>query len=158
MALTGLTASQVHIVCAQTRRDLSPHPGRPWGLPLPVRVLLALIHLRSTLTTRAPAALFDTSQSTVDRVLHHLVSTLAHTLAPSRAVSCGPRIIDGTLIAVHDQSITAPPKNYRRSINTQIIIACHDRRVVVVGRCWPGNRTDVVVAGHTSHTHSPDSG
>ena len=50
---------------------------------------------------------------------------------------------------VHDQSITAPAKNYRRSINTQIIICAHARRVVTVGRCWPGNRNDVVVARHT---------
>jgi len=36
-----------------------------------------LIHLRANLTTRALAALFNTSQSTVDRVLHHLVPVLA---------------------------------------------------------------------------------
>jgi hypothetical protein len=32
-------------------------PGRPWGLPLPVRVLLVLVRLRTNLTTRALAAL-----------------------------------------------------------------------------------------------------
>ena len=39
-----------------------------------------------------------------------------------------PWIIDGTLIPAHDQSITAISKNYRRSVNTQIIICAHRRR------------------------------
>jgi hypothetical protein len=50
---------------------------------------------------------------------------------------------------VHDQAITSPSKNYRRSINAQIIICSHRRRVITVGHCWPGNRNDVVVARHT---------
>ncbi len=41
-------------------------------MSLPVRVLLVLIHLRTNLTTRALAALFTTSQSGVDRIIHHL--------------------------------------------------------------------------------------
>jgi hypothetical protein len=50
---------------------------------------------------------------------------------------------------LHDQSITAISKNYRRSINAQIIICAHRRHVVAVGRCWPGNRNDVIVARAT---------
>jgi hypothetical protein len=50
---------------------------------------------------------------------------------------------------VHDQTITAINKNYRRSVNTQIIICAHRRRVLVAGQCWPGNRNDVIVARHT---------
>lgn len=85
----------------------TPARGHPWVLPLPVRLLLVLIHPRINLTTRALAALFATSQSTVDRVLHHLVPILANALehdtnkSPDR-----PWIIDDTLIPVHDQSIT----------------------------------------------------
>jgi hypothetical protein len=60
-----------------------------------------------------------------------------------------PWIIDGTLIPVHDQSITAISKKYRRSLNAQIIISAHNRRVLAVGRCWPGNRNDVIVTRHT---------
>jgi hypothetical protein len=60
-----------------------------------------------------------------------------------------PWIIDGTVIPVHDQSITAIRKNYRRTVNTQIIICAHARRALIVGRCWPGNRNDFVVARHT---------
>jgi hypothetical protein len=54
----------------RVRRGLQSRPGRPRGSPLAVRVLLALIHLRTNLTTRAPAALFHTSQST--NRPHHL--------------------------------------------------------------------------------------
>jgi hypothetical protein len=93
-------------------------------------VLLVLIRTRTNLTTRALAALSDTSQSTVDRIVHHLVPVLARTPRPEPDTSSHPWIIDGTLIPVHDQSITAISKNYRRSVNTQIIICSHRRRVV----------------------------
>lgn len=149
LPLTGLTASQVRIVYALAHQRPAPAPGRPWGLPLPVRVLLVLVHLRTNLTTRALAALFGTSQSAVDRVIHHLVPLLAATLRPHPNPHGAPWIIDGTLIPVHDQTITAPAKNYRRSINTQIIICAQTRRVIATGECWPGNCNDVVVARHT---------
>jgi hypothetical protein len=147
--LTGLTVGQFRTKCALTRHRIPSMPGRPWSLPLPVRVLLVLIHLRTNLTTRGPAALFHTSQSAVDRIVHHLVPVLARALQPAPDNSNHPWIIDGTPIPVHDQSITAISKNYRRSVNTQIIICSHRRRVVVAGHCWPGNRNDVTVARHT---------
>ena len=159
LPLTGLTIGQAQIVYTLAHRRLPPTPGRPWALPLPVRVLLVLIHLRTNLTTRALAALFRTSQSTVDRVIHHLVPVLADALRPDpdHHSDTHPWIIDGTLIPVHDQSMTAISKNYRRSVNTQIIICAHRRRVVVAGRCWPGNRNDVIVARHTvTHLLSAD--
>ncbi|MCW2629990.1 transposase, partial [Mycobacterium sp.] len=105
--------------------------------------------LRTNLTTRGPAALFHTSQSAVDRIVHHLVPVLARALQPAPDNLNHPWIIDGTPIPVRDQSITAISKNYRRSVNTQIIICSHRRRVVVAGHCWPGNRNDVTVARHT---------
>jgi hypothetical protein len=150
LPLTGLTRAQVHTVDTLARQRLPVAPGQPWGLPLGVRLLLVLIHLRTNLTTRALAALFDTSQSAVDRIIHHLDPVLADTLTPdSRADrDGGVWIIDGTLIPVHDQTITAPSKNYRRSINTHVICA-ERRRVVAVGQCWPGNRNDVMAALHT---------
>lgn len=61
----------------------------------------------------------------------------------------GPWIIDGTLIPVHDQSITAISNNYRRSVNTQTVVNPTRRTVITVGRCWPGNRHDLVVARDT---------
>jgi Transposase DDE domain len=85
----------------------------------------------------------------VDRIIGHLVPVLAAVLGPIPDGSTHPWIIDGTLIPVHDQSITAISKNYRRSVNTQILINANNRRVMAVGRCWPGNRNDVVVARRT---------
>jgi hypothetical protein len=49
--------------------QIPPAAGRPWGLPLPVRLLLVLTHLPTNLTTRAPAALFATSQSALDPII-----------------------------------------------------------------------------------------
>lgn len=150
LPLTGLTAHQFHNTLTLIgHKVISPARGRPWSMPLPVRLLLVLIHLRTNLTTRALAALFTTSQSAVDRIIHHLVPVLAGALRPTGARDDGPWIIDGTLIPVHDQSITAISKNYRRGVNTQILINADNRRVIAVGRCWPGNRNDVVVARHT---------
>jgi hypothetical protein len=87
--LTGLTVGQVHTVYALTRHRLPTSPGRPWNLPLTARVLLVLIHLRTNLTTRALAVLFDTSQSAVDRIIHHLVPPIAQTLKPDPAGHTG---------------------------------------------------------------------
>jgi hypothetical protein len=88
----------------------------------------------------------------VHRIIHHLIPVLADALRPAPDDSAHPWIIDGTLIPVHDQSITAITaisKNYRRSINSQIIICARRRRVIAAGQCWPGNRNDGIVARHT---------
>jgi hypothetical protein len=93
---------------------------------------------------------FTPANFSVDRIIHHLVPVLTKLLRPTPDHDCThPWIIDGTLIPVHDQSIIVISKNYRRSVNTQIIISANARRVLVAGRCWPGNRNDVVVARHT---------
>jgi DDE superfamily endonuclease len=44
---------------------------------------------------------------------------------------------------------TAISKNYRRSVNTPIIIGAQRRNVIAIGRCWPANRNDVIVTRHT---------
>jgi hypothetical protein len=63
---------------------------------LAVRVLVVLIHLCTDLTTRALAALFHTSQSTVDPIIHHLAPVLARPLRPAadNSNSGQPWIID----------------------------------------------------------------
>jgi hypothetical protein len=122
-----------------------------------VRVLLALTHLRTNPTTRALAALFTTSQSTVDRIIHHLVP-LSH---PDDSNARRAWIIDGTLIPVHDQTITAISKNYRRSLNTQIIICADRRRVVASDAAGPVTATmswSPVAPLHTRSTAPGRSG
>jgi hypothetical protein len=42
---------------------------------------------------------------------------------------------------VHNQSITAISNNYRRSVNTQIIICAHRRRVLAAGQCGQATAT-----------------
>ena len=46
---------------------------------------------------------------------------------------------------MHDQAITKPSKNYRRSVNVQVL-ATVDHRIVHLSEAWPGNRNDIVVA------------
>jgi hypothetical protein len=108
LPLTGLTDHQFrNVLTLADHKVASPVRGRPWGLPLPVRLLLVLIHLRTNLTTRALAALFTTSQPTVDRIIHTLAPLLAAALRPTPDHSPHPWIIDGTLIPVHDSR--SPP-------------------------------------------------
>src|ERR1700730_17080852 len=135
--LTGLTVGPVHTVCALVHHQLAPPSGAPLAPPLPPRLLLVLIHLRTNLTTLALAALLGTSGSTVDRIVHQLVPVLADAPGPHAAGYRGPWIIDATLIPVHDQLITAPSKNYPRSINAHIIITAKTRHVITVGHCRP---------------------
>ncbi|MDT5124804.1 MAG: hypothetical protein QOH54_448 [Mycobacterium sp.] len=102
VTLTDLSPSHVRTVCAAAQQQLSTTPARPWSLPPAARALLVLIHLRTNLTTRALAALFGTSQSTIDRAIHHLMPILARSLQPEPDHSTHPWIIDGTPIPVHD--------------------------------------------------------
>lgn len=88
-------------------------------------------------------------------------------LRPPPAARLGPPptdkrelwLVDGTLIPVHDKKRTAKSKNYRRSVNTEVVRQARDRRVVAVGKTWPGNRNDVVVfretVGQTLPPHPP---
>lgn len=57
-------------------------------------------------------------------------------------------VLDRTLPPVHDQGLTRPSKNYRRSVNVQVL-ATPDRKVMFVSDAWPGNRNDIIVARAT---------
>jgi len=67
-------------------------------MPLPVRLLQVSTLLRTNLITRALAAVFDTSQSTTDRIIHHLIPVLADAPRPTPHDTAHSWIIDGTLI------------------------------------------------------------
>ncbi|MEU6038976.1 transposase family protein, partial [Actinomadura sp. NPDC047616] len=43
---------------------------------------------------------------------------------------------------VHDRKVTAQSKNYRYSVNMQVVIDANTRLVVVVGQPVPGNHND----------------
>lgn len=148
--LTGLTPAQFWHV-ARTVQATSPRRrgrGRPWRLPNPLRVLLVLVALRTNLTERALAALFGISHASAHRVIAALTPHLA-ALLPDPVPQDATWIVDGTLIPVHDQTVSAKSKNYRRSVNLQVLARHHDRTVITVGTAWPGNRNDIVVVKET---------
>jgi hypothetical protein len=109
---------------------------------------LTLTALRTNLTERALAALFGTSQPTAHRTIAALLPLIAGCF-PNQVPRCRAHLLlDGTLIPVHDHAISAKSKNYRRSVNAQVI-STHDKRILYVGRAWPGNRNDIIVARAT---------
>ena len=122
----------------------------------PDRVLLLVLAYRTNLTLQQLASLFGTTDSTVHRVMSRLAPHLAHLLGPPPADRRELWVLDGTLIPVHDHTRTAKSKNYRRSVNIQVVCRARDRRVVAVGGAWPGNRNDIVVFTKTLNQSLPD--
>jgi hypothetical protein len=94
-------------------------------------------------------ALFGVSDSTAHRVIDRLAPHLAALLGPPPTDRREPWITGGTLIPVHDKNRTTTSKNYRRSVNTQIVRRAKDRGVVASGEGRPGNRNDTVVFKET---------
>ncbi|MGI5518135.1 transposase [Streptomyces sp. CA-106131] len=130
--------------------------GRPWSLPFPDRVLLVVLAYRTNLTMQQLGCLFGISHAAAHRVMSRLAEPLAKLLGPPPTDRRELWIVNGTLIPVHDQQRTAKSKNYRRSVNVQIVCRARDRRVVAVGDAWPGNRNDVVVFRETLAKTLPD--
>jgi hypothetical protein len=144
--LTGLNGNQFGLLCVTLwSRRPDRRRGRPWGLPFCDRVLLVTLALRTNLTERQLAALFDVSQSQVDRTVRDLTPHLAALLGPAPTDRRELWVVDGTLVPVRDHTRSAISKNYRRSANVQVVCRRRDRKVVAVGTGWPGNRNDPVV-------------
>lgn len=149
IALTGLTPAALATLTTRVAAAQPAATGGPWRLTLPDRVLLITAGLRTNLTTQALAAVFGISQSMTVRIQRHLLPVLAGLPQPRTHPSHGRRciwVLDGTLIPVHDQQRAAVSKNYRRSVNVQLVIRRCDRAVIAAGTAWPGNRNDIVVA------------
>ena len=144
--LTGVTGVRFGEL---VRRLWILHPdtgrGRPWGMSSPDRVLMTVMYLRTNLTQRQLAVLFNVSQRQVDRVLHDLLAVLGELLGPVPADRRELWIVDGTLIPTRDHTRTALCKNYRRSVNVQVVGRRRDRKVTCVGEAWPGHRNNSVV-------------
>ncbi|WP_137813749.1 transposase [Gandjariella thermophila] len=141
---TGLSARQfaklVRLVA--TRGGEQTGTGRRWGLPLADRVLLVAVYYRTNLTFRQIALLFGISKCAANRVVDHLAPLLA--LSPVTKPH-GPEtvlIVDGTLVPTHDRSRSASSKNYRYSVNMQVVIDANTELTVAVGTPTPGNRND----------------
>ncbi|MGI5133542.1 transposase [Streptomyces sp. CA-106110] len=149
-AFTGLTGPQMQHLVEQLweRRPEADH-GRNWALPFPDRVLLLVLAYRTNLTRQQLASLFETTDSTVHRVISPLAPLLGELLGPPPGDRRELWVVDGTLIPVHDHTHTAKSKNYRHSVNVQVVCRARDRRIAALGDAWPGNRNDIVVFRET---------
>ncbi|MEQ4725632.1 transposase [Nonomuraea sp. B19D2] len=149
-AWTGLTGPQFQLLITRLW-EVRPDGGwgRPWGLAYTDRVLLVVLAFHTNLTMLQSAALFGISDSAVHRVIIGFAPHLAALLGPPPADKRELWVVDGTLIPVHDKTRTAKSKNYRRSVNTQIVVRARDRRIVATGTAWPGNRNDIVAFRET---------
>jgi hypothetical protein len=116
--------------------------GRRWRLSLADRVLLTVVYYRTDLTFRQIALLFGMSKSGVHRVVDRTAPLL---VLPAVTTPHDPDtvlIVDGTLVPTHDRGVSASSKNYRYSVNMQVVIDANTRRGVAVGKTTPGNRHD----------------
>ena len=141
---TGLSVGQfqelVRIVAGRGGEQTGA--GRRWGLSLADRVLLTTVYYRTNLTFRQIALLFGISKSAANRVVEQVAPLL---VLPEGSVPPSPDtvvIVDGTLIPTYDRSVSASSKNYRYSVNMQVVIDANTRLGVAVGNTVPGNRHD----------------
>jgi len=156
-AWTGLSGAQLkHLIARLWHRRPDRGLGHPWALAYPDRVLLITLAYRTNLTMLQLGALFGISDSAVHRVIADFAPHLAALLGPPPTDKRELWLADGTLVPVHDHQRTAKSKNYRRSVNAQVVCRARDRRVVAVGKAWPGNRNDVVVFRETLEPNLPD--
>jgi len=116
--------------------------GRRWGLSWADRVLLVAVYYRTNLTFRQVALLFGISKSAANRVVDHLAPLLALSPVTRKHSPDTVLIVDGTLVPTHDRTMSASSKNYRYSVNMQVVIDANTRLVVAVGEPTPGNRND----------------
>ncbi len=103
--------------------------------------MLVAVYWRSNLTLRQLASLFGASKSAADRIIVHLGPLLA-LQQRKRFRKDAMLIVDGTPVPIRDHTITEPSRNYRYSINRQVVIDTDTRLVVAVGRPVTGNRND----------------
>ncbi len=142
--LTGLAPSQLAAVIRRLRRSPSRR-GRPWALSLERRVVIGCASLRTNLTVRELAAMFEISRSQAHRIVVDISARVGDLMSlgsdPDRRWSW---IVDGTLVPTRDHATAAKAKNYRWSCNAQILVRRADLHVIAAEVRGPGNRNDPV--------------
>jgi hypothetical protein len=142
--LTGLGSSQLEEVIRRLHLERR-RPGRPWALSLERRVLITCTSLRTNVTVRELAAMFEISRSQAYRIVADLTERIAGLLArPADADRRWSWVVDGTLVPTRDHRLAAKSKNYRWSCNAQILVRRADLRVLAAEARGPGNRNDRV--------------
>jgi hypothetical protein len=129
--------------------------GRPWALSLERRVVIACTILRTNLTVRELAAVFQVSPAQAHRIVTDIVQRIA-ALAGSTPVRLDRRhgwAVDRTLAPTRDHRVAAKAKNYRWSCNAQVLIRRTDLRVIALAGGGPGNRNDPIHYRGTNIEH-----
>jgi hypothetical protein len=72
--------------------------GRPWSCPLRRRILIACAALRTNLTVRELAAVFDHSKSTAHRIVADMTTRLAAFDSEPALDRRSSWVVDGTLV------------------------------------------------------------
>lgn len=119
--------------------------GRPWELSFVDRMFLLALQLRTNLTERQLAALFGVGDATVHRIIATYTPHVAGLLPATDVDRRFLYVVDGTLVPAHDRSRTSKSKNYRRSVNVQVVAQRATRRIVAVTDPVPGSRHDARV-------------
>jgi hypothetical protein len=96
---------------------------RPWALAYADRLLLVALAYCANLTMLQLGFQFEISGSAVHRTIADFASHLTALLGPPPTDRRELWLVDGTLIPVHDKKRTAKSKNYRRSVNAQVVCA-----------------------------------
>ena len=107
-------------------------------------MLIACVALRTNLTFRELAAVFQIARSCVHRIVTTLVPRVAALAGLERQDRRWSWIVDGTLVPTRDHAAAAKSKNYRWSCNAQVLVRRADVRVIATSAGGPGNRNDVV--------------
>lgn len=128
--------------------------GHRWGLPLEDRILLIAVYYRTNLTLRQVGPLFGISKSAAGRVVDHLAPHLILASVRRKHSPDTVLIVDDTLVPVHDREVAASSKNYRYSVNIQVVIDADTRLAVAVGDPC---RATATTAGHSPHPGSTRS-
>lgn len=77
LPLTGLDRHHFDAIVAACTAALPRARGRPWSLPLPERVLLTVVALRTNLTIRQLTAVFGVSKTQTHRIIDRHTRLLA---------------------------------------------------------------------------------
>ena len=153
MPLTGLDHRQFATIVEAATAMLPAARGRRWQLTITDRLLLTTVAMRTNLTIRQLAGVFDISKSQAHRVVDRHTRLLA-TLLPLTVDldRRWPWTLDGTLIPTRDHRVAGQSKHHRYSTNAQVLARRTDLTIVAIDGGRPGNRNDVV---HYRDSHLP---
>ncbi|HWK10584.1 MAG TPA: transposase family protein [Vicinamibacterales bacterium] len=140
--LTALEARHMRRLCQRVAP--APRRGRPWSCSLRRRILITCAALRTNLTFRELAEVFQISKSTAHRIIAAITPRLAALAAVTERDRRWSWVVDGTLVPTRDHACAARSKNYRWSCNAQILARRRDLRVIAAVGGGPGNRNDPI--------------